>query len=107
MSPSNDNPTIRRQPLRTLVLGEQFCEYGTSYRRAEVAVTDSLVVSGQETAPVHEATVEDLNREVWPSLAPAWKDELLLRVLADRFTSSRDLVDYLVSHGIVATVRSA
>ena len=107
MSSSNDHPNVRREPLRTLVLGEGFGDFGTRYLHAEVATSGALVISGQETAPMCEAMGEDLNTEVWLSLEPAWKDELLLRVLAERFTTSAELLDYLGSHGIAATVRSA
>ena len=104
MSSSNDHP---REPLRTLVLGEGFDEHGTNYLHAVLARSGALVISGQETAPMCEAMGEDLNTEVWLSLDPAWKDELLLRLLAERFTTSAELLDYLGSHGIAATVRSA
>jgi len=107
VSSSNDHPTARRDPLRTLVLAERFGERGTGYLHAEVAASGALVISGQETAPLCEAMSEDLNSEVWLSLEPAWKDELLLRVLAERFTTSAELLDYLGSHGIASTVRSA
>lgn len=107
MASSNDHPTVGREPLRTMVLGEGFGGHGSSYLRAEVAASGVLVVSGHEAAPMCEAMGEDLTTEVWLSLAPAWKDELLLRVLAERFTTSRELLDYLNSHGIAASVRSA
>ena len=107
MSSSNDRPNKAREPLRTLVLGEGFGEHGTSYLHAELATSGALVISGQATAPMCEAMGEDLSTEVWLSLDPAWKDELLLRLLAERFTTSAELLDYLGSHGIAATVRSA
>lgn len=106
MSSSNDPRTAQRRPLRTLVLREGFGERGTSYLGAEVDASGALVISGQDAAPMCEAMSEDLNVEVWLSLAAAWKDELVLRLLAERFSTLRELLAYLDSHGIQVTGRT-
>ncbi len=107
MAPSKDPAAPSREPLHALVFNEGFGEHGTSYLRAEVAASGVLVVSGEDSAPLCEAMGGELNRAVWLSLAPPWKDELLLRLLAERFPGSRELLDYLESRGIAATVRQA
>ena len=107
MSSNDHPPKAAREALRTLVLNEAFGEHGASYLHAEVAASGALVVSGQESAPLCEAMGEDLNAQLWMSLAPPWKDELLLRLLAERFRSSRELLDFLDAHGIAASVRTA
>ena len=96
-----------REPLRAIVLHEGFGERGTSYLGAQVDAGGALVVAGQEVAPLCAAMGEDLTKEVWLSLAPAWKDELVLRLLAERCRTSRELVGYLDSMGIEIAVRMA
>jgi hypothetical protein len=100
-------PAAQRAPLNSLVLNEGFGEMGTAYLGAEIDGGGALVISGQETAPLCDAMREELDAECWLSVAPAWKDELLLRLLAERFSDSRELVAYLESHGIPAVQQAA
>jgi hypothetical protein len=80
---------------------------GTAYLGAEIDAGGALVISGQEAAPLCDAMRDELDAECWVSIAPAWKDELLLRLLADRFSNSGELVAYLDSHGIPAVQQAA
>lgn len=107
MSSNEQSPAATREPLRNLILNEGFGDQGSSCLNAEISAGGGLVVSGQESAPMCEAMGEDLESQVWVSLAPDWKDELLLRLSAERFKSSRELLDFLEAHGIPASVRSA
>ena len=49
---------------------------------------------------------EDLGTQVWLVASAAWKDELLLRLVADRFGGAADLGAHLDSLAIVFTRRS-
>jgi len=105
--PDTMNTAAQRAPLNALVLNEGFGEMGTAYLGAEIDGGGALVISGQEAAPLCDAMRDELDAECWLSIAPAWKDELLLRLLADRFSSSRELVAYLKSHAIPAVQQVA
>jgi len=96
-----------RAPVRTLTLKEGFGDAGTSYVGAEISAAGALVISASDTGPVCEAMRGDLDAESWLTIAPAWKDELLLRLLADRFSALHELVHYLEERGIPVAARTA
>jgi hypothetical protein len=95
------------EPLRTLVLADGFGDRGTNYLGAEIDAAGALVISSVESGPLCEAMRGDLDAESWLTIAPAFKDELLLRLLADRFTGAQELVSYLEEHGIPFAARAA
>ena len=97
----------QREPLRSIVLNESFGERGSSYLGAEIDRAGALVVSGEDTSPLCEAMSGDLAVDTWLALAPPFKDELLLRLLADRFSSARELTTYLEGHAIPCIARIA
>jgi hypothetical protein len=96
-----------RDPLRSLVLREGFGERGTCSLRAEVDAQGALVVYGEDTAPLCEAMSDEVSAESWLAVPAAWKDELLLRLLAERVATAGELSAYLESHGIEFMLREA
>jgi hypothetical protein len=100
-------PDAQRAPVRSLALKDGFGEGGTSYLGAEISAAGALVISAADTGPLCEAMGEDLDAESWLTIAPGWKDELLLRLLADRFSDLDEFVRYIAEHGIPAAARTA
>ena len=94
-----------RKPLRERHFAESFGEHGTRYWRGEIDAKRALAICGGETEPMCAAMNEDLGTPLWLVASAAWKDELLRRLVADRFGSAADLGAYLDSHGIVFTRR--
>lgn len=97
------NPTTPRAPLRSLALSDALADFGATYVGAEIDAGGTLVISSEESAAMCEAMRGDLDTDQWLSVAPAWKDELLLRLLADRFRSVAGLRAYLAANGIPST----
>ena len=64
------------------------------------------MICGEETEQMCAAMNEDLGTQVWLVASAAWKDELLLRLVADRFGGAADLGAHLDSLAIVFTRRS-
>ena len=93
-----------RDPLKRLELSEGFSDRGASFLGAEVTAGGALVISAAATGVMCETMRGDLDEETWLSIAPAWKDELLLRLLAQRFTAAPALVAYLRDCGIQFSV---
>ncbi len=100
-------PTAEREALRALVLNESFGELGNNYLGAEIDEAGALIVSGEASGPMCEAMSGELASDTWLTLRARWKDELLLRLLADRFVNARELNDYLDSHAIPSERRTA
>jgi hypothetical protein len=96
-----------REPIRTLVLKDGFGESGTHYVGAEISAAGALVICAVESGPLCEAMRGDLDAESWLTIAPAWKDELLLRLLAERFAAWPEVVRYLEEHGIPIAAQTA
>jgi hypothetical protein len=94
------NPAMPRAPIRSLALSDAFGGLGATYVGAEIDAGGALVISSEESAAMCEAMRGDLDTDQWLSVAVAWKDELLLRLLADRFRTVADLRTYLGTHGI-------
>ena len=94
------NPATPRAPIHTLALSDAFAGGGATYVGAEIDAGGALVISSEESAAMCEAMRGDLDTDQWLSVAPAWKDELLLRLLADRFRAVAELRAYLALHGI-------
>jgi hypothetical protein len=100
-------PCSPREPIRSLVLKDGFGDDGMSYVGAEINAAGALVISAVESAPLCEAMRGDLDAESWLTIAPTWKDELLLRLLAERFSARHELVRYLEQHGIPVAAQTA
>jgi hypothetical protein len=100
-------PDTARAPIRALALKDGFGDSGASYLGAEISAAGALVISAADTAPLCEAMRGDLDAESWVTIAPAWKDELLLRLLAERFSALHELVRYLEERDIPIAVRTA
>ena len=96
-----------REPLRAIVLKDGFGERGATYLGARIDQSGALVVSGEEGGALCEAMSGDLVVNTWLVLAPPFKDELLLRLLADSFPSARELTAYLECHTIPCAARIA
>jgi len=94
------NPDEPRSPLKTIALVDEFDDAIETYVGAHIDAAGGLVISGEEGAALCEAMRGDLDTDLWMAIAPAWKDELLLRLLAERFESIAELRTYLASHGI-------
>jgi hypothetical protein len=94
------DPVTPRLPLRSIALADGFGDAVTTYVGAEIDAAGALVISSEEGAALCEAMRGDLDTDHWLSLPPAWKDELLLRLLADRFGAVEELRAYLGAHGI-------
>lgn len=95
-----------RVPLRKLTLSEGFSERGTSFLGAELTAGGALVITAAAAGQMCESMREDLDTETWLSIGPAWKDELLLRLLAQRFDDAATLVAFLRDNGIPFTAYS-
>jgi len=93
--------------VRDLALKDGFGDSGTSYLGAEISAAGALVISAADAGPLCEAMRGDLDAETWLTITPAWKDELLLRLLADRFSGLDELVRYLEERGIPVAARTA
>jgi len=91
---------VTRTPLRTLALRDGFGASGTSYVGAEIDAAGALVISSEESGELCEAMRGDLDTDLWLSVSAPWKDELLLRLLADRFAAVDELRAYLTLHAI-------
>jgi hypothetical protein len=97
------DPVTPRLPLRALTLADGYGDAVARYVGAEIDGAGALVISSEEGAALCEAMRGDLDADHWLTLPAVWKDELLLRLLADRFTSVEELRAYLATHGIPCT----
>lgn len=107
MITSGGKPMQPRTPLRTLVLRDGFGGLGETFLSAEIDTQGGLVVVAEETAPMCAAMNDELENQLWLSVEAAWKDELLLRLLAERFASVSELTAYLERCEIAFTARAA
>ncbi len=89
-----------RAPLTSIELADRFSGAVATYVGAEIDATGSLVLSSEESATMCEAARGDLDAEQWLAVPREWKDELLLRLLSDRFGSVEAVREYLAAHGI-------
>ncbi len=94
------------QPLNQVELQSEKIGTESSYLSALIKESGELVFEGQDLGPLCEQMLGDFDYEYWYTLSPAWKDHLLLQLLADRFKGCVPIREYLESHGIEFRITS-
>ena len=72
-------------------------EQGSHKTWVTIEADGKLVVEGYDAGEAPRRAWGDDDYEYWYRIAPEWKDRLLLKLIAERFQSERQLLDWLES----------
>lgn len=88
------------EPLRRITLVDRRWGEESTTLDALIREDGTLVIENVEMGPRVEQEMGDFDHESWTYLKPEYRDTLLLRLLAERFTRHAEIREYLDAHRI-------
>jgi hypothetical protein len=87
-------------PLNQLVIKSEVYGEERTDLKLIIEPDGTLVMDGCDSGPRVEEAWGDSDYEYWVKVAPQWKDTVLMRLIAERFNTSSEFMEWLKNKGI-------